>query len=74
MYTNCTGAGSVRLALRWLMAVMLLATSHVAMAAYCTSPQSATVNSGGSVTFDVSNCDGPDNFGMSDGAQPSHGS
>ncbi|WP_198554036.1 putative Ig domain-containing protein [Xanthomonas citri] len=62
------------MALRWLMAVMLLATSHVAMAAYCTSPQSATVNSGGSVTFDVSNCDGPDNFGMSDGAQPSHGS
>ncbi|WP_207301633.1 putative Ig domain-containing protein [Xanthomonas vasicola] len=62
------------MALRWLMAVMLLATSHVAMAAYCTSPQSATVNSGGSVTFDVSSCDGPDNFGMSDGAPPSHGS
>lgn len=67
MYTNCTGTGGLRLALRWLMAVMLLATSHVAMAAYCTSPQSATVNSGGSVTFDVSSCDGPDNFGMSDG-------
>ncbi|AZR28771.1 autotransporter domain-containing protein [Xanthomonas vasicola pv. arecae] len=74
MYTNCTGTGGLRLALRWLMAVMLLATSHVAMAAYCTSPQSATVNSGGSVTFDVSSCDGPDNFGMSDGAPPSHGS
>ncbi|WP_369944859.1 putative Ig domain-containing protein [Xanthomonas medicagonis] len=60
--------------LRWLMALLLLATSQVCLAAYCTTPQTATVNAGQSVTFDVSNCDGPDNFGMSDGAQPSHGS
>ncbi|WP_425520158.1 putative Ig domain-containing protein [Xanthomonas cannabis] len=61
------------MALRWLVALLLLATSHVALAAYCPTPQSATVNSGGSVTFDVSACDGPNNFGMADGAQPSHG-
>ncbi|WP_425510202.1 putative Ig domain-containing protein [Xanthomonas indica] len=61
--------------LRWLMALLLLAMSQVCLAAgpYCTTPQTATVNSGGSVTFDVSNCDGPSNTGMSDGAQPSHG-
>ncbi|MCC4596163.1 putative Ig domain-containing protein [Xanthomonas campestris pv. phormiicola] len=61
--------------LRWLMALLCLAMSQVCLAAgpYCTTPQTATVNSGGSVTFDVSGCDGPSNFGMADGAQPSHG-
>ncbi|MBB6368615.1 outer membrane autotransporter protein [Xanthomonas sacchari] len=65
----------MRLTLRWLMALLLLAMSQVCLAAgpYCTTPQTATVNSGGSVTFDVSSCDGPSNTGMSDGAQPSHG-
>ncbi|WP_425598817.1 putative Ig domain-containing protein [Xanthomonas cannabis] len=33
--------------------------------AYC-STQNATINQGGSVTFDVSNCDGPSNIGMGD--------
>ncbi|MBO9789362.1 putative Ig domain-containing protein [Xanthomonas phaseoli] len=62
------------MALRWLMALLLLASSHTALAAYCPAPKSATVSSGGSVTFDVSDCDGPFNAGMADGAQPSHGS
>ncbi|WP_421359044.1 putative Ig domain-containing protein [Agrobacterium rosae] len=61
----------------WLAALMWLAMSQVSLAAgpFCTTPQAATVNPGGSVTFDVSNCDGPDNFGMADpGVPPSHGS
>uniref|UniRef100_UPI00307636EA beta strand repeat-containing protein n=1 Tax=Oryzifoliimicrobium ureilyticus TaxID=3113724 RepID=UPI00307636EA len=61
----------------WLTALLWLAMSQVSLAAgpFCTTPQAATVNSGGSVTFDVSNCDGPDNFGMADpGVPPSHGS
>lgn len=68
--------GRARLALRWLIATCLLATAQVCLAAgpYCTTPQTATINPGQSVTFDVSNCDGPQNFGMGDGAQPSHGS
>ncbi|WP_355508565.1 putative Ig domain-containing protein [Xanthomonas cannabis] len=33
--------------------------------AYC-STQNATINQSGSVTFDVSNCDGPSNIGMGD--------
>ncbi|MCC8621923.1 putative Ig domain-containing protein [Xanthomonas vesicatoria] len=33
--------------------------------AYC-STQNATINRSGSVTFDVSNCDGPSNIGMGD--------
>ncbi len=46
-----------------------------ALAAYCTSPKTATVNQGQSVTFDVSDCDGPSNGGMTDPlVQPSHGS
>ncbi|MCM5547857.1 putative Ig domain-containing protein [Xanthomonas hortorum pv. pelargonii] len=36
-----------------------------AASTYCTT-RSATVNQSGSVTFDVSNCDGPDNVGMGD--------
>ncbi len=74
MSTNCHAVGGVHLALRWLMALLLLASSHTALAAYCPAPKSATVSSGGSVTFDVSDCDGPFNAGMADGAQPSHGS
>lgn len=60
----------------WLTALILLAMPQVCLAAgpYCTSPQTATINSGQAVTFDVSSCDGPQNFGMGDGAQPSHGS
>ena len=62
-----------RWVVRCFIAMCLLATSQVCLAAYCTTPQTATVNSGGSVTFDVSSCDGPSNTGMTDGAQPSHG-
>ncbi|MBB4128700.1 uncharacterized protein YhjY with autotransporter beta-barrel domain [Xanthomonas translucens] len=74
MSTKCTATGGVRPMLRWLMALLLLATSHVALAAYCPTPKSATINTGQSVTFDVSDCDGPFNGGMSDGQQPTHGS
>lgn len=42
-------------------------------APYCPTPQSASVVQGGSVTIDVTDCDGASNFGMSDGAQPAHG-
>ncbi|WP_369915231.1 putative Ig domain-containing protein [Xanthomonas sp. NCPPB 3005] len=75
MSTNCTALGGVRPLLRWMLGLLLLATSHVALAAYCTSPKSATINSGSSVTFDVSDCDGPSNTGMTDdGVPPAHGS
>ncbi|OLH46520.1 hemagglutinin [Xanthomonas oryzae pv. oryzae] len=61
--------------LRWLMALLLMATSQACLAAYCTSPKTATVNSGQSVTFDVTDCDGPSDGGMTDPLVPaSHGS
>ncbi|WP_232760477.1 putative Ig domain-containing protein, partial [Xanthomonas sp. SHU 166] len=42
---------------------------------YCPSPKTATVNQGQSVTFDVSDCDGTSNGGMTDPlVQPAHGS
>ncbi|CAD1797665.1 autotransporter domain-containing protein [Xanthomonas euroxanthea] len=64
----------MRLLLRWMLALLLLATSHVALAAYCPTPKSATVNSGGSVSFEVGDCDGPSNIGMTDpGVPPAHG-
>ncbi|WP_267112368.1 putative Ig domain-containing protein [Xanthomonas sacchari] len=45
------------------------------MALYCPSPKTATVNQGQSVTFDVSDCDGTSNGGMTDPlVQPAHGS
>ncbi|UYK80870.1 putative Ig domain-containing protein [Xanthomonas sacchari] len=45
------------------------------MALYCPSPKTATVNQGQSVTFDVSDCDGDSNGGMTDPlVQPAHGS
>ncbi|SOU04190.1 hemagglutinin [Xanthomonas arboricola pv. fragariae] len=57
-----------------MLALLLLATSHVALAAYCPTPKSATVNSGGSVSFEVGDCDGPSNIGMTDpGVPPAHG-
>ncbi|MFO3706358.1 putative Ig domain-containing protein [Xanthomonas codiaei] len=63
------------MALQWLTALVLLATSQVALAVYCPSPKSATINSGGSWTFEVGDCDGPSNFGMQTGnVSPSHGS
>ncbi|PPU31514.1 autotransporter outer membrane beta-barrel domain-containing protein [Xanthomonas arboricola] len=75
MSTTFAAVGGVRPLLRWILALLLLATSHVALAAYCTSPKSATINAGGSVTFDVSDCDGPSNTGMTDdGVPPAHGS
>ncbi|PPU58862.1 hemagglutinin [Xanthomonas codiaei] len=75
MSMNCTAARGVRLALQWLTALVLLATSQVALAVYCPSPKSATINSGGSWTFEVGDCDGPSNFGMQTGnVSPSHGS
>ncbi len=65
----------MRLVLRWLVGLMLLATSQAALAVYCPSPKSATINSGQSVTFEVGDCDGPSNFGMQTGSvSPSHGS
>ncbi|WP_257998640.1 putative Ig domain-containing protein [Xanthomonas arboricola] len=70
MSTNLTASGGVR----WMLALLLLATSHVALAAYCPTPKSATVNSGGSVSFEVGDCDGPSNIGMTDpGVPPAHG-
>ncbi|MCC4605685.1 putative Ig domain-containing protein [Xanthomonas campestris pv. parthenii] len=75
MSMNCTAARGMRLALQWLTALVLLATSQVALAVYCPSPKSATINSGGSWTFEVGDCDGPSNFGMQTGnVSPSHGS
>lgn len=64
----------MRSLLRWMLALLLLATSQVALAAYCPTPKSATVNSGGSVSFEVGDCDGPSNIGMTDpGVPPAHG-
>ncbi len=63
----------------WAIAFMLLAgLLFPGLAAAATSPYcptlSATVAAGGSVTIDVSNCDGPGNFGIGwDGNQPTHG-
>ncbi|MBB5766024.1 outer membrane autotransporter protein [Xanthomonas arboricola] len=74
MSTTFAASGGVRLLLRWMLALWLLATSHVALAAYCPTPKSATVNSGGSVSFEVGDCDGPSNIGMTDpGVPPAHG-
>jgi uncharacterized protein YhjY with autotransporter beta-barrel domain len=74
MSTNCTVPCGLRLAMRWLLALFLLAVSPLSLAApACATPKSVTVTSGGSVTIDVSDCDGPDNFGMTDGGQPAHG-
>ncbi|MCC8671665.1 putative Ig domain-containing protein [Xanthomonas arboricola] len=74
MSTNLTASGGVRSLLRWMLALLLLATSQVALAAYCPTPKSATVNSGGSVSFEVGDCDGPSNIGMTDpGVPPAHG-
>ncbi|AVS92808.1 Ig domain-containing protein,Calx-beta domain-containing protein [Paracidovorax avenae] len=75
MKENNVLRATARRALRWLIAACLLATSQVCLAAYCPTPQAATINSGGSKTFDVSDCDGPSNGGMTDPlVQPSHGS
>ncbi|PPT95983.1 autotransporter outer membrane beta-barrel domain-containing protein [Xanthomonas arboricola pv. arracaciae] len=64
----------MRSLLRWMLALLLLATSQVALAAYCPTPKSANVNSGGSVSFEVGDCDGPSNIGMTDpGVPPAHG-
>lgn len=63
----------------WLAGLVCLTSSAafvptVAYAAFCSTSRSATINSGGSAEFDVSDCDGPDNFGMADpGIPPSHG-
>ncbi|SOU08869.1 hemagglutinin [Xanthomonas arboricola pv. fragariae] len=74
MSTNLTASGGVRSLVRWMLALLLLATSQVALAAYCPTPKSATVNSGGSVSFEVGDCDGPSNIGMTDpGVPPAHG-
>jgi len=75
MYTRHTVSIGLRSTLRWLIALLLLATSQFSLAAgpFCATPQTATINSGGSVTFDVSDCDGPENFGVASGSQPSHG-
>ncbi|WP_035226329.1 Calx-beta domain-containing protein [Paracidovorax oryzae] len=75
MKENNVLRATARRALRWLIAACLLATSQVCLAAYCPTPQTATVNPGGATTFDVSNCDGPSNTGMTDDSvPPAHGS
>ncbi|EGD09904.1 putative Ig domain-containing protein,Calx-beta domain-containing protein [Xanthomonas vesicatoria ATCC 35937] len=59
--------------MRWMVAVMICALALLlpgqvwaqGASAYC-STQNATINRSGSVTFDVSNCDGPSNIGMGD--------
>ncbi|MBB4594668.1 outer membrane autotransporter protein [Xanthomonas arboricola] len=59
--------------MRWMVAVVICALALLlpgqvwaqGASAYC-STQNATINQGGSVTFDVSNCDGPSNIGMGD--------
>uniref|UniRef100_UPI003F4C27A9 putative Ig domain-containing protein n=1 Tax=Xanthomonas cannabis TaxID=1885674 RepID=UPI003F4C27A9 len=59
--------------MRWMVAVMICALALLlpgqvwaqGASAYC-STQNATINQSGSVTFDVSNCDGPSNIGMGD--------
>ncbi|RJS02619.1 autotransporter outer membrane beta-barrel domain-containing protein [Xanthomonas sp. CFBP 7698] len=65
-----TGTGAL---MRWMVAVMICALALLlpgqvwaqGASAYC-STQNATINQSGSVTFDVSNCDGPSNIGMGD--------
>ncbi|MBB3835947.1 uncharacterized protein YhjY with autotransporter beta-barrel domain [Xanthomonas arboricola] len=65
-----TGTGAP---MRWMVAVMICALALLlpgqvwaqGASAYC-STQNATINQSGSVTFDVSNCDGPSNIGMGD--------
>ncbi|WP_425612716.1 putative Ig domain-containing protein [Xanthomonas vesicatoria] len=65
-----TGTGAP---MRWMVAVMICALALLlpgqvwaqGASAYC-STQNATINRSGSVTFDVSNCDGPSNIGMGD--------
>ncbi len=77
MSTKCTASRGVRLTLRWLMALMLLGVAQVCLAAgpYCPTPQTGTVQSGGQLTFDVTDCDGPNGVGMTDvGSRPAHGS
>ncbi|XQA69621.1 putative Ig domain-containing protein [Xanthomonas sacchari] len=75
MSTKCSASSGVRRTLRWLMALLLMTTSQVCLALYCPSPKTATVNQGQSVTFDVSDCDGDSNGGMTDPlVQPAHGS
>nr|WP_267115240.1 putative Ig domain-containing protein [Xanthomonas sacchari] len=59
------------------MALMLLGVAQVCLAAgpYCPTPQTGTVQSGGQLTFDVTDCDGPGGVGMTDvGSRPAHGS
>ncbi|UYK72905.1 putative Ig domain-containing protein [Xanthomonas sacchari] len=59
------------------MALMLLGVAQVCLAAgpYCPTPQTGTVQSGGQLTFDVTDCDGPNGVGMTDvGSRPAHGS
>ena len=66
----------------WLLAVQVVvifaglafsAPAHAAPSVYC-ADKAATISRGGSATFDVSNCDGPSNVGVTvGGTQPSHG-
>ncbi|WP_425612697.1 putative Ig domain-containing protein [Xanthomonas vesicatoria] len=61
-----------------VFALLMLAMLYSGMAAAAPSVNCPTINAtvvqGNSVTIDVSNCDGPDNFGLgSDSSQPAHG-
>ncbi|WP_370677708.1 Calx-beta domain-containing protein [Pleomorphomonas sp. PLEO] len=56
-----------------LYLLMPVIGAYAAPSVYCTT-QTATVNQGGSVVFDVTNCDGPSNVGLgSDSSHPAHG-
>ncbi|MEA9581291.1 putative Ig domain-containing protein [Xanthomonas nasturtii] len=81
MSTNRTTAyASARVFTRWpvILALLLIAMLYSGLAAAAASQVcptiSRTVVQGGSVVIDVSNCDGPLDFGLgSDSSQPAHG-
>ncbi|WP_221230802.1 putative Ig domain-containing protein [Xanthomonas sp. CFBP 8152] len=61
-----------------MLAMLMVAMLLPAWAMAATSPYCPTLNAsvvqGGSVVIDVTNCDGPNNFGIGwDGVQPAHG-
>lgn len=69
--------GLPAMVLLFALAAMVPGTAAAqATSTYCPSPFTATINSGGSVTFEVGNCDGPSDVGMGTGnntIEPSHG-
>ncbi|MCD0278310.1 putative Ig domain-containing protein [Xanthomonas melonis] len=51
----------------WAVLLSGQAMAQQGTSVYCPSPLTATINQGGSHTFDVSNCDGPADIGMGEG-------